>query len=475
MQFNSLELTVLNSILFNKNIAIDFISNFQDAKLFSSDLWMFASHVISYIKTYKEPPTLKVLCEKNTKPNSLEYYQSVWKAVESTTTDPKEFKYYLDQLKKEFASKQLLSLKDNLSSDKIDISKTVLETKKKLQIVESLNQTKSYERKTIKQHLPDFKESFLRKKEDPTCDRGISTGYSFFDWATNGVKPSDFVIIAGESGHGKSLMLNNMAIQMWLQNNSPDKYEEDKNFSKGCNITYFSLEMPYENCFNRVLARLSGINYKRLENSNLSKDEKKKLKKALDFIHNYPYEFDIIDIPYCASPNDLETILNDVKDNYIPDTVFVDYLGIMKPNSSSEESDWLKQGIISYEIREILRKNKVPGFTAVQLNRKAGQAKDSSENIGLHRLARSASIATHATTVIQIEARNQEDMHPDLMYHIIKNRNGPKGKGRMIKHLAYSTLIDDPIDLPDQNYDPMDQDDISDDLEDVDEIDFKDI
>jgi hypothetical protein len=81
-------------------------------------------------------------------------------------------------------------------------------------------------------------------------------------------------------------------------------------------------------------------------------------------------------------------------------------------------------------------------FSAIQLNRK-GQGKDSSETIGLHRLARSAGIATHATHILQIENRAQEEGYPDLMIHWIKNRKGPKIKGRLIKNLACATLVND--------------------------------
>ena len=99
-------------------------------------------------------------------------------------------------------------------------------------------------------------------------------------------------------------------------------------------------------------------------------------------------------------------------------------------------------------------------FSAVQLNRKA-QAKDSAENIGLNRLARSATIATHATQVIQIENRVNEENFPDFIYHLIKNRKGPKGKGRLIKNLACATLLDEVTQQDQTTFEAYDPDDIS--------------
>src|ERR1019366_5173417 len=94
-----------------------------------------------------------------------------------------------------------------------------------------------------------------------------------------------------------------------------------------------------------------------------------------------PFKFKIVDIVE-ANANDLEAIIIDSGENY--DAIFIDYLGIMNANEKNEEQDWLKQGNISKEIRQILRKHKKVGFSAVQLNRKTG--KDSGDGgIGLNR------------------------------------------------------------------------------------------
>ncbi|NDB86834.1 MAG: ATP-binding cassette domain-containing protein, partial [Alphaproteobacteria bacterium] len=282
-------------------------------------------------------------------------------------------------------------------------------------------------------------------------------------WATNGIKPSDFVLVCGESGHGKSTLLANMAANIWKQNNTVNS----TTFTPGKNIIYFSLEMPYENCFNRLISSLSGVAYKKIENAKCNKEEMLLLKKALDFINKFPNQFIIVDIPRMASANDIEAIINDVKQDHTIDAIFVDYLGIMTPNNSNEEQDWLKQGQISYELREICRAHHVPMFSAVQLNRKAKSSSSEEENIGLHRLSRSASIATNATTIIQLVSRGEkEHMYPTCKYAIIKNRNGPLGSGNLIKKLDCSTFIDDPIEVTD-DYEIVDQDDISQDIEEV--------
>jgi replicative DNA helicase len=471
VNFPELDLVVLKSIINNKKNAIDFV-NQCDAKLFSPSTWNFANAILGYVKTYKEVPTLRVVEERLSKGSNEKLIESIkktWAAIDSISYNEKEYKHDLEKLKKRFAEQQILNIKESLAKlepGKMDISKVLGEMQKTSQSIKNINTAKSFESKTVKEHLPQFVEVFKARKENPELEIGLKTKYSWLDFATNGLKPADFLLIAGESGFGKSLFLNNIAVQTWMQNNS---ITDTENFLPGKNIIYFSLEMPYEDCFNRFLSRLSGVPSRNIENSKLNKEELAKVRLAIDFIKNYPYQFRIVDIAD-ACANDIDNILGECEEageNF--EAVFVDYLGIMKTNEPSNEDDWLKQGQIAYETRAIARKRLLPMFSAVQLNRK-GQKKDPAESIGLSRLARSGTIATHATHVIQIENRPNEENYPDFLYHIIKNRKGPKGKGVLIKNLACATLIDKPSE--ENNYDNyfVDQDDISAELEELEDF-----
>lgn len=468
MSYSSLDLSILKVLITNKTHAIEF-ANECDSKLFSPDVWNFSNLIINYIKSYKEVPTLRVLTEKLSKGNNnklIEHVSKVWQAVSELEYNDKEYKHDLEAIKNRYAEKQLGTIKDGLlklDPGAIDVPKALVDIQKTLQNIRDLDRNKSFENKNIKDYLLTFVEKFNARKNNPDIESGLMTNYSFLDFATNGLKPADFVLIAGESGFGKSLFLNNISVQVWMQNNKIDSTD----FGPGKNIIYFSLEMPYEDCFNRLIARLAGVPVRSIENAKLSKEDFSKVKSALNFIDKYPYQFKIVDIIDICS-NDIENILTNNEIKY--DSVFVDYLGIMKSNEKSDESDWLTQGQISYELRAIARKFQIPMFSAVQLNRKS-PSKDSSENIGLNRLARSGTIATHATHVIQIESRQNEELHPDFLVHLIKCRKGPKVKGSLIKNLSCATLIDKPIKENEEinsQFSNYNSDDISDDIENLD-------
>ncbi|HVY53446.1 MAG TPA: DnaB-like helicase C-terminal domain-containing protein, partial [Gammaproteobacteria bacterium] len=300
-----------------------------------------------------------------------------------------------------------------------------------------------------------FRDEYNAKMENPSFDRGLKTGYSYLDFVTDGLRPGELLLVGGESGGGKSMLLMNIAIQMWLGENNQDSNV----FTPGNNILYFSLEMPFKPCLNRVLSRLSGAPSKLIRNAKLNPDDAIRLKRSLKFINKYPYQFEIVDIPRGATMENLELIYEDAKAYYDPKIIVIDYLGLMDYDGGDKMDDWLKLGKVAEKIHEFARVHNVIVLSAVQLNRvKAAKEED---RIGLHRIGRSALIMQNANIAVQIETRPNEKQYPDMKYHVIKNRDGELGSGSMIKNLACGTLVDNKIEEPDVTFEMRDPDDIS--------------
>lgn len=473
MNYTDLDLAILKSIINNKRAALDFTSE-CDSKLFSTDVWNFAKLITSYIKTYKDIPTLRIIEDQLAKGNNekqAEYVRNLWKTINDFSYDEKQFKFDLTKLKSRYAEKQIAQFQEtisNSSSDKIDVAKTMQEMQKVLQNIKSLTQAKTYERKTLKEAVVDFREEYNAKLKDPNFDRGVLTGYSFLDMVTDGLRDGEMLLIGGESGAGKSMFLMNIALQIWLQKNTVDM---TSGFTPGHNILYFSLEMPVKPCRNRVLSRLSGVPSKLLRNpvtkegkQRMSAEERDKLRTALLFIKNYPSEFEIIDVPRGCTVEQVEMLFEEAKLKYEPRIIVVDYLGIMDDDDSNNEDDWLKLGFIAGKLHELARVHNLILLSAVQLNR-AKASKDAEEKIGMHRVGRSALIMHHANIGVQIETRQNEKQYPDMHYHVIKNRDGEQGKGKLIKNLSCGTLLDDEMPEDDIGVEFTDLDDISDRIE----------
>jgi replicative DNA helicase len=460
MSFNDLDLSILKTIVTNKKCAIDF-ANECDPKLFSPDIWNAANLIVSYVRTYKDLPTLRVMTEKLSKGNNeklVKHVTEVWETLETFTYNDKEYKHDLSKLKRRFAEKQISQMKDSLNKldpANVDLDKTLKEITQTVHTIKNLNQKKTFERKTLKEAVPIFREEYNAKMIDPTFDRGMMTGYSVLDNVTDGLRPGELLLIGGESSSGKSMLLMNMAIQMWLQENNVDM---EDGFTPGQDVLYFSLEMPFKPCLNRVLSRLSSCPSKLIRNAKLNNEDAIKLKKTLKFISKYPNQFEIVDYPRGATMEDLEMIYEEVKAYYDPKIIVIDYLGLMD-YEDKDMDDWLKLGKISEKIHEFSRVHNVTVLSAVQLNR--AKSKEPEDKIGMHRIGRSALIMQNANIAVQIETRINEKNYPDMIYHLIKNRDGALEKGTLIKNLACGTLLDNKVDEDPTTFEMRDPDDIS--------------
>jgi replicative DNA helicase len=438
------DVRILKGILSDNSVAREFAGTY-DHSLFFGSAKDFAKKVIEYIRQYKSLPTKRVLVEKY--PSESDSIEFVWDKVGEAEYNSEEFRYDLDKLKDRYANKKITSLKNHiegleLSEEEADIDRTIRRIRSQLDDAERVRkgQRQVYTQKTLREYMPEFVEDFGRKAKNPELGQGILTGYSYLDYVTNGLLPAQMLIIGGESASGKSMLLNNMAIQMWMQKNSI--YSSSEHFSKGYNIMYFSLEMPYAACFRRTMARLADLPIYGLRDSKIPADKIDQLNAAANFIRKFPNEFEIVDIPRGVTVEMIEARFNEaVSKGRVPDVVAVDYLGLMEA-TDIQGDDWLRLGYISGKLHEFARAYNVTVITAVQLNRPQKSVKDSADLIGMHRIGRSSLIMHHADIGIQIESRREEDTYSDLKFHIIKNRDGQLGKHTLVKKFQNATVKD---------------------------------
>ncbi len=257
-------------------------------------------------------------------------------------------------------------------------------------------------------------------------------------------------MIAGESGAGKSMWLNNIAVNMWMQQNTVDTKPDQ--YTKGYNIVYVSLEMPFDDMYQRTISCVADVSSYGVRDAKNSAEEGVGLGKATKFFKNYPYTFDIIDVPRGFTVEQLELQMEQIKTQYKPDAVFIDYLGLM--DEVDDQEDWLKLGYLAGKVHEFGRIYEVPVITAVQMtDKRAIKSKEESEKIGLHRIGRSGLIAHHATMVLQIETKGgKDDGINDFKYHIVKNRYGESGGNAcVIKKYSHCRVIDKKYDVTSRN------------------------
>lgn len=466
MNYQELDLIIFKHILSSKKNALEFVHDSSE-KIFMPDAWRFAKIVLDYIKIYKEIPTRKVINErlKAQKNDSLvNYVNQLWDDVEKVKIDDKEYKHDLEKIKNRFTERLIVDLKERLVGDdgRVDLKKSISELTATVNHIKGINQVKAYEQKTIKESLEDFRNRYVAKMHDPNIGVGLKTGYGFLDFIMGGIRKQEMLLIGAETGIGKSLLMMNVGINMWLGENALDTEDE---FKPGADILYFSLEMPYADMLERVLACIAKVPQTAIRDATLTEDQKKDLGKALKFIERYPHDFTIVDIPRGATMDSIELIFNDVvaTRNKKPQVVIIDYLALLS-HDQKDVADWLQLNYLSEAFHEMVRTHDIIGITATQLNRPSAN-KGGPEQTGLHRLSRSALQAANANFVILIDKRPNEQELPTMQINLVKSRRTPLVSGTIYKQLACCALLNSPLDSMESSTPNVEDADISDVIE----------
>lgn len=447
-----LDLKILKSLINDKITALSFVYRY-DYTLFDDDIQRFAKLVLDYIKFFKAPPTKRTLLDRHSDNSSLaQIINTTWDEVEEIEYETREYPYDLEELKKRYKQRAVEIIRERAAEDNPDNPENPEEYFNKLSLeisrVVSLDLERTYTQKPVGDYVDEFADSYSARRLNPEISEEIFTGYSMFDAVTGGVAPGELIMIGAETNGGKSMLLNNMAKQLWLQKNTLDT--SSGNFTPGYNILYFSLEMRYQECFIRFLASLANVPQRSLSKSTLSPEEDVRVKKAYEFIKQYQdfgCYFDIVDVPRNLTIEEVELRFNDALLRYRPNIVVVDYMGLMHNTAMAKEQDWLKMGAIAASLHELARAYDCIVITAAQLTdlkRSSTGSQEESRRVGVHRWGRSSLIMHNVNVGIQIETRPNEMCFPDLKIHIVKNRKGPLGKGSLIKNFANASLIDVP-------------------------------
>jgi len=452
---------LLRAISQHQKLALDFSLQYDERMFLDNNAQLLGRAFIDYVRTFKNRPTKRSMSEVYSSDTQMLGLIENFYNKHNTPYDEADYSFDLARLKQRFGETKIKEVKEYLNAgSSTDLTSAIKHIQKQINEVKSVSSSNQiFARQTLKDHIPDFKRDYVAKTKDKDLGRGILTGYSFLDYINNGFRPSDLVIIAAETGAGKSMFMSNMAIQTWMQKNQITTPTDQ--LQKGYNVTYFSLEMPYRDCFRRVLARLADVPNYGIRDATLTQAEAESVITAFDFIQRYPHEFDIVDVPRGFSVEQLELKFEEIKADYTPDIIFIDYMGLMEDMDEDSE-DWLALGKLAGKIHEFARVYGIPVVTAVQLNRLAPSKNQTEvQTIGLHRIGRSSLMAQHATVVIQIESRPDEDTHDDFIYHIIKNRDGESRKKHTIwKNFSHSSITDKPYNSKD-NENWSEEDDIS--------------
>lgn len=206
-------------------------------------------------------------------------------------------------------------------------------------------------------YFEDPRERLMRIKNK---NGQISTGWKSVDEKLyGGVNKGEITIWCGGSGAGKSLFLQNLAI----------------NFAeKGLNVVYLSLELSEDLCAMRMDSMITGI---------ASREIFRKLDEVEIKIKNHQRKsgnIHIKQLPQGSTCNDIKAYLKnyEIKTTHRVDALIVDYLDLLFPNNKAIDPSnlFVKDKFVTEELRGIAVEKQLVLQTAAQLNRSAVQEQE---------------------------------------------------------------------------------------------------
>jgi replicative DNA helicase len=266
---------------------------------------------------------------------------------------------------------------------------------------------------------------------------GCPTGFTELDSLTNGLQPSDLIILAGRPGMGKT------AFALSLASNAAINF--------GRQVAFFSLEMDGEQLVQRILASRAQVNMSNIRSGHLSKDDKQRV---------YAQVQPIIESKFFVDDNsdlgimELMSKTRSLKRKSGLDLVIVDYLQLMK--TGKEENRAVAIGAISRGLKILAKDLRVPIIALAQLSRKAEEK--GRERPQLSDLRESGSIEQDADMVWFVErpayrTHAEEDKYKAQLL-VAKHRNGSVADIDLVFKPEFTTFYNaSPEDLMDQGND----------------------
>jgi replicative DNA helicase len=197
-------------------------------------------------------------------------------------------------------------------------------------------------------------------------------------------------------------------------------------FLAGKNVLYVTMEMSEEEISKRLFVNVANISMDELES--MTREE---LRKGYSSIIGKSNRLFVKEYPTGgANTNTLRNLLKElkVKQNFVPDVMFVDYMGIMQPNRHTPgDNTNTKYKTISIELRGLAVEQKLAIVSSNQANRGGfGKAE-------LDLTDTADSIAQTNTADVIMTIGQDNEMRDSGKYNFITSKNRFNRRGKVIQ------------------------------------------
>jgi len=274
---------------------------------------------------------------------------------------------------------------------------------------------------------------------------GLKTGYDGYDALTGGMFKGDMITVAARPGMGKSGWVTGIAANVARREVADERGETRRRN----HVALFSIEMPKEQVYQRLVSAEAGVDLKRLREDDLTAVEWERVTRAKIEIADWPIHID--DSPDLTIPKmrarsrRIQTEARKEGGELV--LVVLDYLQLMDdPDGRSREEEVSR---CSRGCKKTAKALKIPVIVLSQLNRSVETRGKGDKRPQLSDLRESGAIEQDSDVVVFIfrehyydepGTADQTDGKTELL--VRKQRNGPAGRAHVRFHGGSASFSD---------------------------------
>ena len=260
---------------------------------------------------------------------------------------------------------------------------------------------------TLAEELEGVLDEYRIARRSPGL-RGLPTGWSTLDMATNGVMGGDLVVIVGRPSMGKSYLLQEMARAANVA---------------GYTVAVTSMEMTKSQLTRRWLGRESRINPNLIRSGELGTYSHRHLMGVADLLRNSPTPVHLLAGNMKKSVRAIETMVLETN----PQALYIDAAYLLSPAGRKQGyvSKWETISEVVGELKVLALEYNIPVVISVQFNR--GVRSNSTalrKSLDMGDIAGSDSIPQDASVVLGIRKGRPPMDRVTRIIEVMKNREG---------------------------------------------------
>jgi replicative DNA helicase len=269
----------------------------------------------------------------------------------------------------------------------------------------------------LKSLVWDTMERIEARHQGEEAVHGVRSGFKDLDRLTNGLQPSDLIIVAARPSMGKSAFCLNLATHAAIEEKVP--------------VAVFSLEMARDQLVERMLASESLVDLHRFRSGKLLEEDFSKLSYAVGILGQAPIWID--DTP-ALNLLELRSKARRLKAEHGIGLFVIDYLQLINAPRESENRQ-AEISFISRSLKALARELRTPVVALSQLSR-APEQRGGDRRPMLSDLRDSGAIEQDADLVMfiyraemykSVLERDQDAREGTAEVILAKHRNGPTG------------------------------------------------